>query len=835
MLPEQIATIALDFRLKAGQTALFSYTIPPELQGIIVPGQLVWVPLRQKQVQGIVLTLSPPSPAQPKFRNILTLADPEAIILPVGLQLAQWLANTYRVALYEALKLFLPPGVEQESLPTWQTSASGLTINLANLPLAERAILYAIRTHGKVSEPDLLHLLRGNQKDLRETIFSLYQKGLLERGIALSAPKAQPKFERFVKLLLDSEKLLETIATLGRAPKQQALLQWFAEHKSVESYSAQQIYAATGANLPLLQALATKGILAFEMHEAWRDPLAGQVIVPATPPILTAAQRQVWEIISAALDKPSKTQAESVFLLHGVTGSGKTELYMRAIARVLRQGKQALVLIPEIALTAQFIQRFGARFPGKFTVLHSRLAPGERYDAWRKLRNGQIKLAIGSRSAVFAPLPHLGLIVMDEEHEPSYKQDNNPHYHARDVALQLGKLTQSCIILGSATPSIESYYAAKASQYTLLALPERIGCSKGPDGLLHSTSIPLPTVQLVDMRRELQRNNRSIFSQPLQEALKNVLDHQEQAILFLNRRGKATFVLCRDCGKVLSCPKCLQQLTFHELKKTKQNVLLCHSCSYHLLLPAFCPVCLSPRIKDFGIGTQRVEAEVRLLFPKARILRWDSDSAVGKNVHSRFLKTFQDHEADLLIGTQMIAKGLDLPLVSFVGVVAADSSLYFPDFRSGERTFQLLTQVAGRAGRRKAGARVIIQTYSPENYVLQAAQEHDYQRFYLQELAFRRLTGYPPFNRLIRFVYGHTNEALCKQTALDLATKLREIAVQNSIPHWQIIGPAPAFKQRLQGKWRWHCLLCLPNPLLILPHLGDLPGWHVDVDPLNVL
>jgi primosomal protein N' (replication factor Y) len=380
---------------------------------------------------------------------------------------------------------------------------------------------------------------------------------------------------------------------------------------------------------------------------------------------------------------------------------------------------------------------------------------------------------------------------------------------------------------------------------TLLSLPERIGGVPGADGLPRTQPLPMPPVRLVDMRHELHQDNRSIFSQALQTALAQVLERGEQAILFLNRRGAATFVMCRDCGHVVACPRCTGSLVVHYDEQSgaddthnqhaPQPVLICHGCNYRALQPAFCPHCLSPRIKAFGIGTQRVVEEVRNLFPQARPLRWDRDSMTGKGAQDRMLDQFLRNEADVLVGTQMIAKGLDLPRVALVGVVAADTGLYLPDFRSGERAFQLLTQVAGRAGRRSAGAQVIIQTYAPEHYALRAAQEHDYRAFYLQEIAFRRQTRYPPFSRLVRFVYSSSSSAACQRAAGELARHLHAIAERLGLGDWSLIGPAPAFFQRMRGRWRWHILLRVADPQPILAALDSLPGWTIDIDPLHVL
>jgi primosomal protein N' (replication factor Y) len=841
-MADLIAEVALRTVIRAGESAVFSYRVPERLRALVQPGQLVWVPLRAQVVQGVVLRLAGPddvpSASGMRLRELHDTADPEAIIPPAGLELARWLADTYRTTLYEALALLLPPGTAQHAEQTWQATPEGLAASLGALPERERAVLYYLRAHGETSEHDLERNLRGSRQSLREACTLLHERGLLRRGTALSAPRSRPRRERQARLLVEPADLDAARESLARAPRQRAIVEALAAAPAA-TLPLPDLYAATGAVFAMVRALEQKGLLALEEYEIRRDPLADTPLPPDEPPPLTPAQRRVWEPLSAALDAREPVPP---FLLHGVTGSGKTEIYLRAVARVLRQGRQAVVLVPEIALTAQLVRRFATRFPGQLAVLHSRLSAGERYDEWRRLRRGEARLAIGSRSAIFAPLPDLGLIIVDEEHEPGYKHDSAPRYQARDVARQLAEITGSVLLLGSATPSIESYHAARSGQMTLLSLPERVGGAPAAVGQPAPPPLPLPRVRLVDMRRELQTGNRSIFSQPLQIALGEALERDEQAILFLNRRGAASFVLCRDCGHVLRCPRCSGSLVLHYGEAETADaapapLLVCHACNQRDMVPPFCPQCLSPRIKSFGVGTQRVEEEVRALFPAARPLRWDKDSATGKGAHERLLDQFLQEEANVLVGTQMIAKGLDLPRVSLVGVVAADTALYLPDFRSGERTFQLLTQVAGRAGRRTAGAQVVIQTYAPEHYALRAAQEHDYRAFYREEISFRQQARYPPFSRMVRFVYSSSSSAACQRAASELAALLHAAAQQHGGIEWGIIGPAPAFLQRVRGRWRWHLLLRAADPLPVLVALDAeaLRGWTVDVDPVYVL
>jgi primosomal protein N' (replication factor Y) (superfamily II helicase) len=866
MPPATIAEVALPRTIGHATSAVFSYRVPPHLRAHIQAGQLVWVPLKQQQVQGIVLELHTRTDSgYPSLRDIADHADPHAIITPTGLRLAQWIATTCLAPLYDVLALFLPPGVTQHADITWRATTEGHAAEIGALPEDERAILYYLRTHGETSAPELGRALRGGEAKLREACTLLRERGLVERGTSRSTPRVRPRTERTAQLIPAPGDVAAALESLSRSQKQQAVVRWLDEQSGAErpALPVGDIYAATGTTLPVLQALEKKGLLLLDSREVRRDPLAAAASHPTPPgmrdepPPLTPGQRRVWQPISAALDalreEGQGPAAPHTFLLHGVTGSGKTEIYLRAVARTLRLGRAALILVPEIALTAQLVRRFAARFPGQVAVLHSELSAGERYDEWRRVQRGDARVVIGSRSAVFAPLEGVGLIIMDEEHEPGYKHDNSPRYHVRAVVGHLAALSGSVVLLGSATPSVESYYAALHGQATLLEMMERVGRAAAGGGAVTQT-LPLPHVRLVDMRYELQLANRSIFSHPLQTALTGVLERGEQAILFLNRRGAATFVMCRDCGHVLSCPACGVPLvmhyegdgTPHPDDPTRPTLLLCHSCNHHEGMPVCCPECFSKRIKSFGVGTQRVEQEVIRLFPQARPLRWDRDSVRGKGAHDRMLNQFLRRDADVLIGTQMIAKGLDLPHVSLVGVVAADTALYLPDFRSGERTFQLLTQVAGRAGRRQEGAEVIIQTYTPHHYALQAAQEHDYRAFYTEEIAFRRQVIYPPFGRLVRFVYSSTSYSAAERAATELDAALRAVIKQMGLYNWGIIGPAPAFFRRQRGHWRWHLLLRLSDERAMrrevladlvaqVAQTMNLHGWAIDVEPVHVL
>jgi primosomal protein N' (replication factor Y) len=544
----------------------------------------------------------------------------------------------------------------------------------------------------------------------------------------------------------------------------------------------QELAAAAGVSPGAVDTLVAKGLLAVKKLRKSPFLFAGRAGVPA-PEELTVPQGRALGEIASALEKGEP----KTFLLFGVTGSGKTEVYCRSLERALRLGRQGIVLVPEIALTAQMIATFQARFGERVAVLHSRLSDGERYDQWLRLKEGEAEIVLGPRSALFAPLARPGLIIIDEEHEPSYKQEENPRYHTRTVARHLAEERGAVVLLGSATPSLESFFAAEKGEYRLLRMEERV------------ESRPLPDVQVVDLRRELKRGNRGLFSRALLAAVGETLARKEKAILFLNRRGFATIVVCRECGLVMKCPHCDVSLTYHASGR-----LLCHYCHYTVAAPVLCPGCRSRQIGYFGAGTQKIEEEIKRLFPAARVLRLDSDTASRKDSHRLILEEFQREGPGILIGTQMVAKGLDIPSVTLVGVVNADLSLHMPDFRASERTFQLLTQVAGRAGRSDLGGRAVIQTYQPAHYAVQAARSHDYEGFYRKEIAYRRSMSYPPFVHLARFLVSGTSAREVEGAVNLLYSGLKELGGEGEI---QFLGPAPAPLSRVRDWYRWHLVL----------------------------
>jgi primosomal protein N' (replication factor Y) len=565
--------------------------------------------------------------------------------------------------------------------------------------------------------------------------------------------------------------------------------------------------------------LQETGLLRCEEREVYRDPFRQEVFEHDQP-----LQLNSWQDAALArLQEVAKKGSFAPFLLHGVTGSGKTEVYLQAIATVLDLGKTALVLVPEIALTPQLVTRFKRRFHCGIAVLHSGLTDGERYDEWRRIRRGEAVIVIGARSAIFAPLQHLGIIVVDEEHEASYKQSEGVKYNARDLALVRGKQEHACVILGSATPLVSTYYAVSTGKLTCLELPCRV------------RDLPLPTVELIDARG---KKGETMLPQ-LVDAVANNLEQGGQTLLFLNRRGYATYLVCQDCGHVLRCPNCAVTLTYHRHKGRH----VCHYCDYAIPAPSICPECQSPEIVLLGRGTERVEDDVADLFPAARVARMDRDTTRGKGGHAKVLKGLEEGTTDILIGTQMIAKGHDFPGVTLVGVISADATLNLPDFRSSERAFQLISQVMGRAGRGDAPGRVYVQSLAPDHYAIRRAVAHDFAGFYSEELEFRRETGYPPFTFLAGFTVTAINGKVAEMAADSAAAELVLIKKEQHL-RVEILGPVAAPLGKIRGRVRVQILVKsvrrpdLHRLLKVFRARFKLPAvvrLSIDVDPVDMM
>ena len=798
------------------QRQTFSYAIPPGLS--INVGQAVWVPFGEKLLQGIVLELSD-YPAVEETKEIAGIIEPHPVLSPAYVSLAYWISQHYLSPLFDAVALMLTPGFERKALTFISIPSIPDDFDLSSLTQEQRHALELVQRQGKVS---LKQLERALGKKKAQTIVSqLVRRGLAVRSYELEPIRVSPKEEPYLSLAIDANEAQQEAARLQKkgANKQAALLNVLAQQsRPVPLAEARQKAKCDKATA---NALVQKSLVTIQPVEVRRDPLSSQDIIPSYPLTLTAAQESAFRSISQSL-KQKVNEHPNVFLLHGVTGSGKTEIYLQALAEAVRLGKRGIVLVPEIALTPQTIERFASRFPGKVAVIHSQLSLGEQFDEWQRIRNGEFDVVIGPRSATFAPQPDLGLIVIDEEHEWTYKQhDKSPRYHTRDVAIKLAELTGAVVVLGSATPDVATFYHAQRGDYHLLRLPERV--------TPHQSS-PLPRVEVVDLREELKAGNRSLFSRSLSQAIARAVADGEQVILFLNRRGAATFIQCRNCGLALRCRRCEVALTYH----LAEDTLVCHQCNYRIPVPQLCPRCLSRRIKFLGVGTQKLEQEASHTFSQARLLRWDSDATRRKYSHQEILNKFRAHQADILIGTQMITKGLDLPQVTLVGVVSADTGLNLPDFRAGERTFQLLSQVAGRAGRGPLGGQAIFQTYSPEHYAIQAAAKHDYTLFYDKEIDYRRQLHNPPFSQLASLIYTHTNDALCQREAERMKHLIIEERDSKGIADISVIGPAPAFIHRLRGRFRWQLILRGSEPSAFLSPVPIPQGWTVDIDPVGL-
>jgi primosomal protein N' (replication factor Y) len=794
----------------AGKQQLFSYSIPPHLE--ICPGQAVWVPFGSYTLQGIVISISQ-YPSVQTVRPIDSLIPNTPLLSTAHINLAQWISQYYLSSLFSALSLFLPPGFERQQLTYISATGKELpsdTILGQNTTQAFKLIQQAGSTSLKQIEKEL------GKKSAQKAMRQLVEHGLVQRYYKMEKEKIKPRFDNHVRL----NPSINAAATLEqlyhrRAVKQAQLTEYLRQQPSPVPM-ANVIEA--GFSRAIIKQLLLQGLAVIEQIEVKREPIDYTHISPYTPLTLTQAQQAALQTIAGNM----RSGKHGTFVLHGVTGSGKTEIYLQALAQAIKLGKKGLVLVPEIALTPQTIERFAGRFPHRVAVLHSHLTLGEQFDQWHSIQQGDFDVVIGARSAIFAPQPQLGLIVIDEEHEWTYKQQEQPpYYHTRDTAIKLAELTGATVILGSATPDVGTYYNTQHGSYTLLQLPQRITPSR--------TTTPT-AIELVDLRKELKDGNRSIFSRRLHEAIMQTLIRNEQVILFFNRRGSASFIQCRTCSLVVQCRRCQVPMSYH----SAEEALVCHQCNHRQPVPTICPHCHSRRIKYLGIGTQKLEEETAKVFPQARLLRWDSDVTHSRHAHYAIMDKMKSQQADILIGTQMVAKGLDLPHVTLVGVVSADTALNLPDFRAGERTFQLLTQVAGRAGRGAKLGRAIIQTYSPEHYAIQAVIKQHYQTFYRQEIGYRKSLGAPPLTQLVRLTYAHINETAAQSEAERLKRQLAAHMDSAGIVDIQISGPAPAFITRLRGRYRWQMTLRGTQPARILDQANLPSGWSVDVDPLGL-
>lgn len=811
---------------------LFTYRVPPAFQGLAQPGCRVLVPFGTRRLTGVVVPVDPPESPPTSLKPILDVLDAEPVLTEELLDLTRWMADYYLCSWGEVIRAALPPGLEVESQQR---------LYLAQQPLKE--------LHGRAAE--ILRFVTAHPgttiQHLRQTLgripyallHRLRAKGYLRIEEALSAPRVQIKTERHVRFTPAYQ------APAARAQLQH-LLRGIRQRTLVEALEAFQLegksepaqrdlLARAGATAATLRRLVALGVLEIVEKEVIRSPLEDEPPPPSPPQYsFYPEQAAALERIEAAIN----AQRFEAFLLHGVTGSGKTEVYIAALKQVRAQGRTGIVLVPEIALTPQTVRRFRAHFGDEVAVLHSRMSDGERYDTWRQLRAGHYPIVIGPRSAVLAPLSNLGLLVVDEEHERSYKQfDPAPRYHARDVAVYRARHNQAVCILGSATPSLESYANARSGKYTLLEMRRRAPT-------VGQQPARLPTIRIIDLRHTRLQEG-SPLSPPLARAIAERLERGEQVILLQNRRGFAPVLECTHCGWAPHCPHCSVTLTYHKV----HHQLRCHYCGYATGRPTLCPQCGQPTLLPLGAGTQRVEEALTMHFPEARILRMDLDTTRAKRAHYRLLDRFGRGEADILIGTQMVAKGLDFARVTLVGVVNADVGLLLPDFRAEEHTFQLLMQVAGRAGRADRPGEVLLQTRNPNHRIFRYLLRHDFAGLARELLAERRQLGYPPYARLAITECSGPDEARVQEQLQTWTAQFHTLLAQTPGNHCvEVLGPGPALHERLQGRYRYQTLIKVARqpeapalqPLLrqALEATGPLPQGYrltLDIDPAGLV
>ena len=844
---------------------VFTYGVPPEMDAALQLGTRVLAPFRGIAQEGVVVERLDETDLAPEIiKNISNCLEETPTFSTDLLALTKWMAEYYVCSWGIALFCAVPSAVRTQKEQKVQL-VSGAPAPQGKV---RKELVALLEAEGELSLNQLARRMGISYQNLRPKITALQEKGIVSLDVT-HKPKANTQLTTVATLALPSTDIKAEIdllryeaegskdssgRLLGRrrnvaAAKHAEILQHLIDEGG--PLTTADLTKRVNVSVSLLRTLERRGFLHITRAEAIRNPLSSEPIAATQPFHLNSAQSIAFaEIQNILTSYPMETTSSPVterpptFLLHGVTGSGKTEVYMQAMTEVLGKGKSVIVLVPEISLTPQAASRFVGRFGERVALLHSRLSDGERYDQWHRIRKGEADIVIGPRSAVFAPVKELGMLIIDEEHSDSYKSDIVPRYHARDVAQKRGELANCPVLLGSATPSLESFHRAKNGSYRLLSLPDRVLDRKMPD------------VHIVDMRTELKKGNRTIFSDVLRSSIEERLERQEQIILFLNRRGHSTYVFCRTCGYVERCENCSISLTFHF--ETKR--LVCHHCGDKRPTHPTCPQCGSPAIRYFGLGTEAVEQEVRKAFPEARVKRFDADSTTRKNAHQQILGTFERREIDILIGTQMVSKGLDFPNVTLVGVIAADTNLNLPDFRASEQTFSLLTQVAGRSGRAELEGKVVIQTYMPEHYCISAAQKHDYLSFYAQEVEARGELRYPPFSHVGTLLLRGKDEKQVEEAAH---------AVRDQLQMWQtdqastaqldekkddvgeteveILGPAPAPLSKIEGKFRWHFLLrcnSVERISQLLKHLTDEPPvaiksnaieFVIDIDPTSIL
>jgi primosomal protein N' (replication factor Y) len=794
----------------------FHYTVPPQLLPKARVGCRVLAPFGKKKVTGYILERTPSSEER-ELRDVLDVLDREPLFHESTVPFFQWMAEYYMHPLGRLIQSALPGGLNMRVFVTARLTEKGERA-LSLLAPEDKEILLWVKEHPKKRVPVPL-----------QALYPLQKQGLLVLDHRKSRAVAGPLLRRFVRTGqgLSSTGFFQEHGDSFSAKNEREFLERIFRSSGI---SVAELCGRYANGAYLVEKWIRKGVLEPYMVTVVRDP-AGNIL-SSEPPPERLSERQ--EEAAAAIREALKKKAFAAFLLHGVTGSGKTEVYYQAIQETIRLGRQAILMAPEIALVIYMEGLFRSRLGDRVALYHSGLSQGERYDQWMKMARGEVDLVIGARSALFAPLPELGLIIADEEHDTSYKQDEAPRHQARDAAVVRGKIEKALVLLGSGTPSIQSFYNARNGRYGLLCMPERI------------RNRPLPEVEVVDMRTSSDKGTEEEMISPvLKSALANVVAEKSQAMLFLNRRGFTRVLLCRFCGQSLRCPNCDVSLTFH----LRENHVVCHYCGFRRGVAPKCSACGRDGLKPYGFGTEKVEKALGEMYPGLRTARMDRDSIRRKGQTFELLRKFSLHEIDVLIGTQMITKGYDFPRVTLVGVLAADFSLGFPDFRAAEKTFQILSQVAGRAGRGEQKGRVIVQTFYPEHYAVAAAKNHDYPSFFEQETALRRQLGYPPFSFLACLRLQGNHESRTSDVSKELAEEMAGV-----IGRWpkrgrevQVLGPVEAPLAKIRGKYRWQIFVKSRSSALLHHFLKKVAARSakllrgkgvelvVDIDPYQML
>ena len=764
---EILAKVSVDTGLMS-LDKVFDYKIPSELIGVLKVGHSVKVPFGGTKKNGIVTEIGE-GKSEYRLKNILEITSEETFLGEKEIELATYMQKMYVAPFHECLKLMCPPGTFSKDGAVIRLTEEAGNAEVKSIN-QERILAYLGEVGGEASLESLRAELNG---DISSGIKALLEKGLIEKETISHKGVGELK-RKFVRLLKSEEEFGSLIGKRATAQLKAATL------LLKGPLSLKELSEEDSSLQSAVRALSEKGIVEIYEETKRRNPFAEKEVNKTEKLLPTKEQEEALKEIGKALsEKESKT-----FLLHGVTGSGKTEVFMQTIERVLNDGKSAIVLVPEISLTPQMTDRFLGRFGDKIAILHSVLSQGERLDEWNRIKSGEARVVVGARSAVFAPLSDIGIIIVDEEHENTYKSENSPRYDAREVAKKRCIQHGAPLLLASATPDVKSYYKALTGEYKLIKMTKRYNEAK------------LPDVKIADMRKELAEGNRSMISSFLREEIEKNLNSGEQTVLFLNRRGFSTFVSCRDCGYVVSCPECSIALTYHKSEES----LNCHYCGYKTKVIKSCPECKGNHVKYFGAGTQKLEEEIKKIFPGASTVRMDVDTTSRKGSHERILKSFSEEKKDILLGTQMVSKGLDFPGISLVGVMAADMSLNIDDYRASERTFDLITQVCGRAGRGDKPGRAVVQTYTPDNEVIKMAKAQNYEAFYENEIAYREMFSYPPFSDIVSFVFSSEDNSLCEKSCRE-SERLADIILKDFEFTKYTSMAAPL--SRIKGRYRW--------------------------------